>query len=194
MSNRNQTRSRITRAAWELFRCKGYQDTTISDIIAAAGTSRGTFYHYFNSKDELLSTLSYMFDDFYREQLPLLDPDMNSCDKLIELSRACHKYIADTIPLELLAQLYSSQVVTSGDKNLLDRNRFYYEAVQGIIDEGQRRGQIDPTVSNYNAVHYYAMCERAIIYDWCIAGGSYDLADFTAVTLTRMLAGLRAGN
>ena len=86
MSNRNQTRSRIAKAAWELFRRKGYQETTISDIIEAAGTSRGTFYHYFNGKDELLSTLSYMFDDFYRENLPKIDPDMNSCDKLIALS------------------------------------------------------------------------------------------------------------
>lgn len=192
MSNRNLTRSRIAKASWELFRRKGYQETTISDIIDAAGTSRGTFYHYFTGKDELLSTLSYMFDDFYREQLPLIDPEMDSCDKLIALSCACHKYIAETIPLELLAQLYSSQVVTSGDKNLLDRNRYYYEAVQGIIDEGQRRGQIDPNISSYDAVHFYAMCERAIIYDWCIAGGSYDLSRFTASNLERMLAGLRA--
>ena len=192
MSNRNLTRSRIAKASWELFRRKGYQETTISDIIDAAGTSRGTFYHYFTGKDELLSTLSYMFDDFYREQLPLIDPEMDNCDKLIALSCACHKYIAETIPLELLAQLYSSQVVTSGDKNLLDRNRYYYEAIQGIIDEGQRRGQIDPDISSYDAVHFYAMCERAIIYDWCIAGGSYDLSRFTATNLERMLAGLRA--
>ena len=192
MSNRNLTRSRIAKASWELFRRKGYQETTISDIIDAAGTSRGTFYHYFTGKDELLSTLSYMFDDFYREQLPLIDPEMDSCDKLIALSCACHKYIAETIPLELLAQLYSSQVVTSGDKNLLDRNRYYYEAIQGIIDEGQRWGQIDPNISSYDAVHFYAMCERAIIYDWCIAGGSYDLSRFTASNLERMLAGLRA--
>ena len=192
MNNRNQTRSRIAKASWELFRRKGYQETTITDIIEAAGISRGTFYHYFNGKDELLSTLSYMFDDFYRERLPQIDPEMNSCDKLIELSCACHKYIADTIPLELLAQLYSSQVVTSGDKNLLDRNRFYYQAVQGIIDEGQRRGELDSGISSYDAVHYYAMCERAIIYDWCIADGAYDLGSFTASTLKRMLAGLRA--
>ena len=192
MSNRNLTRSRIAKASWELFRRKGYQETTISDIIDAAGTSRGTFYHYFTGKDELLSTLSYMFDDFYREQLPLIDPEMDSCDKLIALSCASHKYIAETIPLELLAQLYSSQVVTSGDKNLLDRNRYYYEAIQGIIEEGQRRGQIDPDISSYDAVHYYAMCERAIIYDWCIAGGSYDLTAFTSSTLERMLKGLRA--
>ena len=192
MSNRNQTRSRIAKAAWELFRRKGYQETTISDIIEAAGTSRGTFYHYFNGKDELLSTLPYMFDDFYRENLPQIDPDMNSCDKLIALSASCHRFTADNIPLELLAQLYSSQVVTSGDKNQLDRNRYYYEVIQGIIDEGQRRGEIDPNISSYDAVHYYAICERAIIYDWCIAGGGYDLAGFTESTLRRMLDGLRA--
>ena len=133
-----------------------------------------------------------MFDDFYRENLPKIDPDMNSCDKLIALSTSCHRFIDENIPLELLAQLYSSQVVTSGDKNLLDRNRYYYEVIQGIIDEGQRRGEIDPNISSYDAVHYYAICERAVIYDWCIAGGGYDLAGFTESTLSRMLEGLRA--
>ena len=83
-------------------------------------------------------------------------------------------------------------MVTSGDKNLLDRNRYYYEVIQGIIDEGQRRGEIDPNISSYDAVHYYAICERAVIYDWCIAGGGYDLAGFTESTLSRMLEGLRA--
>lgn len=191
MNHRPHTRSRIAKAAWELFHSQGYQETTISDIIAAAEISRGTFYHYFNSKDELLSTLSDLFDDFYRERVAHLQPDLSSCDKLIQLSCSCHSYIARTIPLELLAQLYSSQVITSGDKNLLDRNRFYYQAVQRIVEEGQRQGEICQDMPSYEVVRYYAMCERAIIYDWCIDGGSYDLAAFTAKSLPRMLAGLR---
>ncbi len=34
---------------------QGYEDTTVEEIIEASGTSRGSFYHYFDGKDALLS-------------------------------------------------------------------------------------------------------------------------------------------
>ena len=44
---RQSTKSRIVKAAWNLFYKKGYDKTTVEDIIAASKTSKGTFYHYF---------------------------------------------------------------------------------------------------------------------------------------------------
>lgn len=44
---RQSTKSRIVKAAWNLFFKNGYEDTTVEDIIAASKTSKGTFYHYF---------------------------------------------------------------------------------------------------------------------------------------------------
>ena len=46
---------------------KGYNGTTVDDIIELSGTSKGSFYYYFNTKDELLNTLSMILDDFYEE-------------------------------------------------------------------------------------------------------------------------------
>ena len=65
--NANQTKSRIVTAAWKLFYQYGYDNTTIDDIVDAAQTSKGSFYHYFESKDALLSSLSYLFDEKYKE-------------------------------------------------------------------------------------------------------------------------------
>lgn len=56
-STRN-TRGRIVSAAWKLFYEQGYEDTTVEEIIELSGTSKGSFYHYFDGKDALLSTLS----------------------------------------------------------------------------------------------------------------------------------------
>ena len=63
--NSNQTKSRIVSAAWKLFYQYGYENTTIDDIAEMSQTSKGTFYHYFNSKDDLLGSLSYLFDQKY---------------------------------------------------------------------------------------------------------------------------------
>ena len=59
------TKGRIVNAAWELFYEQGYDDTTIDDIVERSETSKGSFYHYFESKDALLSTLSVLFDNKY---------------------------------------------------------------------------------------------------------------------------------
>ncbi|MBQ1351136.1 MAG: TetR/AcrR family transcriptional regulator, partial [Oscillospiraceae bacterium] len=45
------TKGKIVTAAWDLFYKQGYADTTIDEIIEASGTSKGSFYHYFKSKD-----------------------------------------------------------------------------------------------------------------------------------------------
>lgn len=52
-------------AAWQLFYEQGYEDTTVEEIIESSHTSKGSFYHYFDGKDALLSTLSDLFDQKY---------------------------------------------------------------------------------------------------------------------------------
>lgn len=43
--------------AMEVFAKQGYHGTTVDDIVAAAATSKGAFYHYFSSKQDLFLTL-----------------------------------------------------------------------------------------------------------------------------------------
>ena len=52
-----ETRSAILRAAQALFAAKGFFDTTIADIVKAAGVSRGTFYLYFKDRGDVFATL-----------------------------------------------------------------------------------------------------------------------------------------
>ena len=54
--NTRNTKGRIIQAAWRLFYQQGYDDTTVDEIIRDSGTSRGSFYHYFEGKDALLSS------------------------------------------------------------------------------------------------------------------------------------------
>ena len=50
-------RDRIVATARELFATRGYENTTIADIIETAGASKGGFYHHFSSKGEILEEL-----------------------------------------------------------------------------------------------------------------------------------------
>lgn len=55
--NSVQTRLRILNAAGNLFSRHGYCATTLEDILAAAGITKGAFYHYFKSKEDVCSSL-----------------------------------------------------------------------------------------------------------------------------------------
>ena len=176
--NTRNTKGRIIQAAWRLFYQQGYDDTTVDEIIRDSGTSRGSFYHYFEGKDALLSSVSFLFDQKYEELMETMDPDMDCFDQLMYLNRELFAMIENSISLDLLARLYSSQLVTRGDKHLLDHNRTYYKLLRQIVTEGQKKGELREDVSVNEIVKAYALCERALIYDWCISNGDYSLCQY----------------
>jgi AcrR family transcriptional regulator len=51
---RQQTRERLTRAAMALFLERGFEATTLDDIATAADISRRSFFHYFDSKEDVV--------------------------------------------------------------------------------------------------------------------------------------------
>ncbi len=172
------TKGKIISAAWDLFYEQGYDDTTIEEIVEASGTSKGSFYHYFGGKDALLGTLSDLFDAQYEEVLPLLNENDHSFDQLMFLNQELFLMIDNRISMDLIARLYSSQLTTRGQKHLLDHNRFYYKLLRKITAEGQQKGELSKDVSVNEFVKAYALCERALIYDWCICNGEYSLVQY----------------
>ena len=108
---KRNTKGKIISAAWELFYEQGYDDTTVEEIIERSGTSKGSFYHYFDGKDALLSSLSFLFDEEYARLQQELDPDMDAWDKLLHLNRALFAMIDSRISMELLARLLGLNIV-----------------------------------------------------------------------------------
>ena len=185
------TRGRIVSAAWKLFYEQGYENTTVEDILALSGASKGSFYHYFEGKDALLGTLSVLFDEKYEQLLPTLPADMDALDALAYLNRELFAMIDNSIPLELLARLLSTQLTVRGEKHLLDRDRLYFRLLREIVGRGQARGEIRSDMSVNEITKAYALMERALMYDWCLCGGDYNLSRYSADMMGLFLNGFR---
>lgn len=170
------TKSKIVSAAWKLFYEQGYDDTTVEEIIAESGTSKGSFYHYFEGKDALLGSLSYLFDEKYQELE--ISPEMSSFDALMFLNHELFGMIEDSISIDLLSRLLSTQLITKGEKHLLDRSRVYYKLLKQIVSDGQAKGEIRNDMAANEIVKMYAVCERALMYDWCLCNGEYSLKHY----------------
>jgi AcrR family transcriptional regulator len=190
--NTRNTKGRIINAAWRLFYEQGYEDTTVEEIIEESETSKGSFYHYFEGKDALLSSLSFLFDEKYDELQESMDPDMNSYDKLLFLNQELFDMIENSISMELLARLLSSQLITHGNIHLLDHNRMYYRLLRKIVSEGQAKGELTRDVTVNEIVKTYALMERALMYDWCLCNGEYSLKNYSGQILPMILKNYRA--
>ena len=189
-SSRN-TKARIVSAAWKLFYEQGYEETTVEEIIFESETSKGSFYHYFDGKDALLSSLSVLFDERYEELMQQPHDEMDCIELLCWLNQELFTTIENTVSIELLARLFSSQLITKGERHLLDSSRVYYKILRQIISEGQQRGQIRSDITANEISKLYALAERGLMYDWCICGGNYSLKNYAASVMPLLLASIR---
>lgn len=77
-------RNQILKVAENLFFSKGFEDTTISEIISEAGLSKGGFYHHFASKEELLLGIFAQMVDRIAEPMTatVADKSRSALDRL----------------------------------------------------------------------------------------------------------------
>ncbi len=189
--NTRNTKGLIVDAAWKLFYEQGYEDTTVEEIIALSGTSKGSFYHYFGSKDDLLGSLAYLFDEKYEELGGTLDPDAPAYETLLYLNRELFTMIENRIDIPLLSRLLSTQLTLHGTKQLLDHNRVYFKLLRRIVAAGQERGELTGDMSVSEIVRLYAMAERAVLYEWCLCDGDFSLPRYGARVLPTLLDSLK---
>lgn len=187
----NNTKSKIVSAAWKLFYEQGFDSTTVDEIVKLSGTSKGSFYHYFESKDSLIGSLAYLFDEKYTQLERELDYSRNTVDNMLFLNKELCIMIENNIDIGLLSRLYAQQLSKRGEKELLDHSRMYYRLLKKLIILGQERGEISRERSASELVRMYALAERALLYDWCLHGGEYSLTSYAGTVMPLLFSAVR---
>ena len=133
-------RTEILSAAQELFFSKGYEATTVQEIIDAVGIAKGTFYHYFDSKVDLLDALiaSMTEQQLQNAQAILDERDLNAAQMLQRIfsETAGWKTGNREFFLEILGTWYS-------DDNLVVRMKLFLQAkktMSGVLEQIIRQG------------------------------------------------------
>jgi AcrR family transcriptional regulator len=110
-----EIRQGILKSAAELFAEKGFSTTTIVDLAAACQSSRGALYHYFSSKEEILTRIleehvSSMLDVLVQLGEERLEPEAHL------------RAVARTI-MRMNSENQSEQIVLLNDWNQLDEKK-----------------------------------------------------------------------
>lgn len=168
-------RQKLIDTAWELFQNNGYETTTINDIIKHSGTSRGSFYHHFRSKEELVFCLAYYFDGNYEEWIQTLDDEMSGLDKLALFDEFILKNLESSPYADFFSTLYGLQVMTNGQRYILSPDRLYYQTIRQFTRECMDKDELKSGISMLELTETYPSLQRGITYDWCLNQQSFSL-------------------
>lgn len=131
-------------AAQRLFMERGYEETPIAAIIEAVGVSKGAFYHYFSSKEDLLDAIAERAaaQGLERMRSVVSDPGLSALDKLNRVFAASLAFKARNrgVIVTLLRVMYD-------ERNLRLRKRMEDRSIEvnapliaGILAQGRDEG------------------------------------------------------
>lgn len=82
-----ERRNEILETAERLFVTKGYTKTTVNDILKEIGIAKGTFYHYFKSKEEVMDEIIMRIikEDVVKAKRIVSNPNIPVLDKLFRV-------------------------------------------------------------------------------------------------------------
>jgi TetR/AcrR family transcriptional regulator, transcriptional repressor for nem operon len=163
------TKEKILRKSGHLFNTQGYRATSISDITAATGLTKGAIYRHFNNKDELeTETLLHLSGLMFEETRKCIVDQKTAPAKLKALFKYFESYIVNT-PLKGGCPLLNAATEADDSHPALRKQAVIildklHAAVVHILDNGIRYDQLKKNIDkDYYASLIIASLEGAIM-------------------------------
>lgn len=167
--NSSSVADQVTRAAVDLFAERGYANTSVQQIVAAAGVTKGAMYHYFQSKDDLLFGIYERLLSLQRSRLDAILDEGGPAAEVLE--RVCRDVVETSIEflpegtvffrsLHLLSEPRRQEVTR--------RRREYHDRFAALVERGQAEGAFRSDIPTpvlvahfFSDVHYLSHWYRA---------------------------------
>ena len=138
---RGEARKReILDTAEQLFAANGFDNTSTNDIINAVGIARGTLYHHFTSKEDILdAVIDRINDAMVRDAKKIAgDKQIPLLDRLTDSVRALN--VDSRIGEEVLIQVHKPQNALLHQKMQEKMISGIVPVIAGLLEEGNREG------------------------------------------------------
>jgi AcrR family transcriptional regulator len=190
-----ERRRQIMEAALACFVRKGYHKTTMDDIVAECGLSKGTLYWYFENKDDLFVSLikSYFFDvrqgtDAVLQQYPTASGKLRGlAQAFVEFFKVGGEYFS--VLFEFWLQSALRDELNQFMSTALSQ---YRQVVAGVIAEGIQSGEFKAVNAEQIALAAMAAFDGLSFYAILIPN-EVDLEQTCHTFVETLLSGLLAG-
>ena len=146
MQNKQTSREKILQSAVQLFLGEGYEATSVNDICKHAGVSKGSFYHYFETKQVLFLSLMENWSSRVMQSVlgePITE-DSNAKDVLIQMPYQFNMAFA-AVPrgFPMLVDFWRQAMANPAIwKTAVEPYRYFMGFFMRIIETGQQDGSI----------------------------------------------------
>ena len=136
-------KEKITEKSIRLFDQKGFSETSIQDIVDSLGVTKGTFYYYFSSKEQLLMDIHLRYiDDMLSNQHEILgDKSKSSKDKLLAIVQML---LGNIKTQGARAKVFFREMRNLSEESLSEiipkRDQFRLN-IEKLIEEGKQNGE-----------------------------------------------------
>ncbi|MDR0875809.1 MAG: TetR/AcrR family transcriptional regulator [Clostridiales Family XIII bacterium] len=169
-SRAQKTKKRLFQSASKLINKYGYDKVTIADISKRAGVSVGAFYHYYDSKTDIIVEFFKQIDVYYEDVVAAEltgDPD----EDLEIFFRHYAKYHVDQ------GVEHTSMIIKVQSPFFLDETRYLRRKLVGIIGQAKTRGLAAEAYTAERIADFMLVIARGLLFDWVLAHGEYDLVE-----------------
>lgn len=184
-----RTRARLLEAAKEIFEEDGFLEARISDIAERAGLSHGSFYHYFDSKEEIFREVAESVEEQLSAPLGgvILDPESHAPpqERIREaLRRHLESYRREAKIIGVIEQMarYDKQV----NDVRMARVEHYSQQVAASIRDLQQHGLADPDLDPKIAAAALGAMSSRFPEMWLVQGAISCSFDKAVDQLTKM--------
>lgn len=142
------TRARILDAAAQVIRTRGYADTRLADVAAAAGTQTGSLYYHFKTREELVEEMLDITHEritgFVRRRVASLPPDSTTFDRLAEAFTAHLEVVLDLSDYTGASFRTIGQVPEEIRRRRLHQEAEYADFWDALLLDARTAGEIRP--------------------------------------------------
>ncbi len=136
----DERRNEIIETASRLFAQKGYDKCSVNDILTAIGIAKGTFYHYFKSKEEVLDAVVGQATELIRDRVSevVKREDLAPDEMILQifLSMRIEKEMTDGI----LDEIHKSENALFHQKSLVQTVDMIAPVLTKVVEKGIEKG------------------------------------------------------
>lgn len=179
----------IIRIAMQLFKEKGYKNVSVDEIVQACNSSKGSFYHHFKSKAEILNEHFALADKYYEQLYNELPTQLTAKRRLQLFLENVFIYLEETFGREFLSVVYSTSLESEAHLYFRNPNRKLFMLFEALIAEVIEASTTKPSLSIKQLKLAFIQLSMGVIYYWCTFSEDRSLQESGASALEHFLNG-----
>ncbi|WP_374722356.1 TetR/AcrR family transcriptional regulator [Peribacillus tepidiphilus] len=185
-------KQKILDTSIHLFDQQGFKETSIQDIVDSIGVTKGTFYYYYNSKQELLKDicLTYIEDLVTQQEAIIHDGEKDCTTKLYEI---VYMLIHNIKSQRRSARIFFREMRHLGEhqfKEIKAKRTLFRENYQKLIEEGISKGEFKNSL-NPDMLTFGILGITNWSYYWFNPEGAVSEEKLTEIYMDLILNGIK---